>query len=68
MTISASESHKMRLWIQDRGAWGCNIAIATSEAAARAMMAEETWNYSEDEPLQAHDLDAGFKFVNVGNQ
>lgn len=68
MTASASESDKMRLWIQNRGVAGCNIAIATSEAAARAMMAEKTWNYSEDAPLEAHDLDAGFKFVSVDNQ
>jgi hypothetical protein len=67
MTAS-NECQKMRLWIQNLGLRGCNIAVATSEAAARSMMAAETWNYSEDAPLTAYDLDAGFKFVNVGDQ
>jgi len=68
MTASTSESYTMRLWIQSRGWRGCNIAVATSEAAARSMMAAETWNYAEDVPLTAYDLDAGFKFVNIGDQ
>lgn len=68
MTVSTSESYTMRLWIQDLGPRGCNIAVATSEAAARSMMAAKTWNYAEDAPLTPYDLDAGFKFVNIGDQ
>lgn len=68
MTVSTSESHKMRLWIQDLGWRGCTVAIATSEAAARSAMAEGSWNYADDAPLTPYDLDAGFKFVNIGDQ
>jgi len=58
----------MRLWIQDLGWRGCSVAVATSEAAARALMAAGHWNYSDKAPLTAYDLDAGFKFVNIGDQ
>lgn len=63
-----SRNDKMQLWIQDRGWRGCLVAIALTERAARDIMATESWNYSDSEPLQAFDLDAGFKFVNVGDQ
>ena len=67
MTAS-NECQKMRLWVQNLGWRGCNVAIAISEAAARSLMAAETWNYSEDAPLSAYDLDAGFKFVIFDDQ
>lgn len=63
-----SRNDKMQLWIQDRGARGCLVVVALTESAARRLMAAESWNYSPNEPLEAHDLDAGFKFVNVGDQ
>lgn len=63
-----SRNDKMQLWIQDAGWRGCVIAIAVTEADARAIMAKETWNYSAERPLVAYDLDAGFKHVNIGDQ
>jgi hypothetical protein len=63
-----SNHDKMRLWIQDRGWRGCVMAIALSEQEARQIMASNTWNYSEELPLRAFDLDAGFKHVNIGDQ
>ena len=63
-----SSNEKMQLWIQDAGWRGCCIVIAMDEAAARAMMSKETWNYSANAPLRAYDLDAGFKHVNIGDQ
>lgn len=61
-----SESHKMRLWIQDRGLSGCLVAIATDEASARQQMASH-WNYKSNGTLEAFDLDAGLKYVAIGD-
>ena len=63
-----TRNDKMQLWIQDRGARGCLVVVALTEAAARQLMANNSWNYSADEPVESHDLDAGFKFVNIGDQ
>ena len=63
-----SSNDKMRLWIQDRGYKGVVVAIALTETEARRIMAKETWNYSDDDPTVVFDLDAGFKFVNTGDQ
>ena len=50
-----STNDKMRLWIQDRGWQGCAVAIALTEGDARRLLAENTWNYSEDEQIgRAH--------------
>jgi len=63
-----STNDKMRLWVQERGRRGCVVAIAPTEAEARRQMAANSWNYSEESPLIAFDLDAGFKHVNIGDQ
>lgn len=62
-----TRNDKMQLWIQDRGARGCLVVVALTERQAREAMAGQ-WNYSPDSPLESYDLDAGFKFVNIGDQ
>lgn len=62
-----TRNDKMQLWIQDRGSRGCLVVVALTEAAARQLMAGH-WNYSPESSLESCDLDAGFKFVNVGDQ
>jgi hypothetical protein len=61
-----SECQKMRLWVQDRGLSGCLVAIAIDEAAARRLMASH-WNYKSNGTLEAFDLDAGLKYVAIGD-
>lgn len=63
-----STNDKMRLWVQERGWRGCVVAIALTEGEARRQMAANSWNYSEESPLIAFDLDAGYKHTSFGDQ
>lgn len=56
----------MKLYIQDRGVYGCIIVVANSVEQAKEYMSGE-YNYNVNETIEEVEIKEGFVYCNLGD-
>lgn len=56
----------MRIWILERGVYGCIVVVAESEEEARSFV-RGSRGYDEKDEIQSYPIEVGFIHENMGD-
>lgn len=56
----------MKIWVLDRGVYGCIVIVAESEEEARSFLVG-SYHYNEKDEIQSYPIEIGFIHENMGD-